>query len=212
MIRSGEGNSHNSPGVRALGSVGGLNRKHRTRKMWHCAPRRTSCSFPAAVTRGPGCTGKRFGAVKHCQLFLGPTASISRYWHVPEWYALPVLLTPAAPGPGRLATAIVFTDVSSSTTVGDQVRQKAKPYQELWSVVGREEVLLSMVGRHQVQNAAAVASVISALRQGQCVAANAAQVRSGLENAHLPGRFTLSAQTLPDTGAVPVHPSCAQVL
>lgn len=115
-------------------------------------------------------------------------------------------------GPDKLATATVVTGVNSSTAVGDNVRQKAQPCQELWPVVGREEVSLSMVGRHQVHNAAAVASAISVLHEGHRVVANAAQIRAGLENAHLPGRFSLSAQTLPDTGAVPMNPSCTQVV
>lgn len=91
MVRSGEGNSHHSARAGALGGIGGFNRKHSTRKIWHCAPRRPRCSRSAAIARGPGFPGSSVAAVRQCQQLLGPTASISRHWHVPERCVLPLL-------------------------------------------------------------------------------------------------------------------------
>lgn len=80
------------------------------------------------------------------------------------------------------------------------MRQKAAPGQELSPVLGRDELSLRMVGKHQVQNAAAAASVALQLQAGRHAALGPAQVRAGLENAHLPGRFSLTARTQAPTG------------
>lgn len=88
-----------------------------------------------------------------------------------------------------------------SACAGGNVWQMASAGPELMLVLGNDDVLLQMVGEHQVQNAGAASAVIKALCDNGCAVVNPAQVRSGLESAYLPGRFSLTLQAHHAVGA-----------
>lgn len=81
--------------------------------------------------------------------------------------------------------------------------QKAKGHLDLWPIVGDLSFPLSMIGAHQVQNAASAVEVVSVLKKQGLLDASPATVRKGLGSAHLPGRFSLKKRSHPDIGTSP---------
>eukprot|EP00892_Ulva_mutabilis_P010236 jgi/Ulvmu1/7585/UM038_0008.1 len=83
---------------------------------------------------------------------------------------------------------------------GGNVWQMAAIGRELRTVLGDKDVSLQMIGKQQVQNAAAVCTVVRELKRVGSAVVSPAQARKGLASARLPGRFSLTLHTLGESG------------
>lgn len=73
--------------------------------------------------------------------------------------------------------------------------------EELQPVLGSGDISLQMIGKQQVQNAAAASTMIQVLNAKGHAMVSQAHVRAGLARAYLPGRFSLTLQGPEHCGA-----------